>query len=204
MGLLVGYFFLTDVSFSGISERAESQLDIYQAPLTGKPLRYLYILVGWIILSKRLSKGGIMVSFTELNHQNDTITELSNVLGLLIDERAIWDTRVVSNLFFVYVDKVKEHLDLEERELYQPLLLHSDQRVRQTANKFLSGSGEIKRVFGQYLRRWSRSRGLRINDHDQFARDTREMFQLVLNRIEDEVEHLYPTVREVRAAATAA
>lgn len=141
-----------------------------------------------------------MVSFTELNNQNDSITELSNVLSLLIDERAIWDTRVVGNLFFAYVDKVKEHLDMEERELYQSLLLHNDQRTRQIANKFLSGSGEIKRVFGQYLRRWSRSRGLRINDHDQFARDTREMFQLVLNRIEDEVEHLYPTVREVQSA----
>lgn len=141
-----------------------------------------------------------MVSFTELNNQNDSITELSNVLCLLIDERAIWDTRVVSNLFFSYVDKVKEHLDVEERELYQQLLVHSDQRIRQTANKFLSGSGEIKRVFGQYLRRWSRSRGLRINDHDQFARDTREMLQLVLRRIEDEVEHLYPAVREVQSA----
>ncbi|MDD5392984.1 MAG: hypothetical protein PHE17_08215 [Thiothrix sp.] len=141
-----------------------------------------------------------MVSFTELNQQNDTITELSNVLGLLIDERSIWDTRVIGNLFFAYVDKVKEHLDLEERELYQSMLLHSDQTIRQTANKFLSGSGEIKRVFGQYLKRWSRSRGLRINNHDQFAKDTREMFQLVLNRIEDEVEHLYPTVRAVQAA----
>ena len=92
-----------------------------------------------------------MVSFTELNQQNDTITELSNVLCLLISERAVWDTRVVTNLFFTYVDRVKEHLDLEERELYQSMLLHNDQRVRQTANKFLSGSGEIKRVFGQYL-----------------------------------------------------
>ncbi|QTR49821.1 hemerythrin domain-containing protein [Candidatus Thiothrix anitrata] len=141
-----------------------------------------------------------MVSFTELNQQNDTITELSNVLCLLISDRSVWDTRVVTKLFFTYVDRVKEHLDLEERELYQSMLLHSDQRVRQTANKFLSGSGEIKRVFGQYLKKWSRSHELRINDYEQFTKDTREMFQLVLSRIEDEVEHLYPTVREVQAA----
>ena len=99
-----------------------------------------------------------------------------------------------------FQDMVKEHLDLEERELYQSMLLHSDQRVRQTANKFLSGSGEIKRVFGQYLKQWSRSHELRINDYERFTKDTREMIQLVLNRIEDEVEHLYPTVREVQAA----
>lgn len=141
-----------------------------------------------------------MVSFTELNQQNDTITELSNVLCHLIDERSVCDLKVTCDLFFSYVDQVKEHLDLEERELYQSMLLHSDQNIRNTANKFLSGSGEIKRVFGQYLKRWSKNKELRINDHDQFVKDTREMFQLVLNRIEDEVEHLYPTVRAVQAA----
>lgn len=141
-----------------------------------------------------------MVSFTELNQQNDTITELSNVLCHLIDERSVCDLKVTCDLFFSYVDRVKEHLDLEERELYQSMLLHSDQNIRNTANKFLSGSGEIKRVFGQYLKRWSKNKELRINDHDQFVKDTREMFQLVFNRIEDEVEHLYPTVRAVQAA----
>lgn len=141
-----------------------------------------------------------MVSFTELNQQNDTITELSNVLCHLIDERSVCDLKVTCDLFFSYVDQVKAHLDLEERELYQSMLLHSDQNIRNTANKFLSGSGEIKRVFGQYLKRWSKNKELRINDHDQFVKDTREMFQLVFNRIEDEVEHLYPTVRAVQAA----
>jgi hemerythrin-like domain-containing protein len=112
--------------------------------------------------------------------------------------------KVTYDLFFSYVDRVKEHLDLEERELYQSMLLHNDQTIRNTASKFLSGSGEIKRVFGQYLKRWSKNKELLINDHDQFVKDTREMFQLVLNRIEDEVEHLYPTVREVQAARQAA
>jgi hemerythrin-like domain-containing protein len=145
-----------------------------------------------------------MVSFTELNQQNDTITELSNVLCHLIDERSVCDLKVTCDLFFSYVDRVKEHLDLEERELYQSMLLHSDQSTRNIANKFLSGSGEIKRVFGQYLKRWSKNKELRIDDHDQFVKDTREMFQLVLNRIEDEVEHLYPTVRVVQVAQKAA
>jgi hemerythrin-like domain-containing protein len=140
-----------------------------------------------------------MISFEELNHQNDKITELSNVLSYLIDDRSICDTSVTCELFFEYVDRVRQHLDVEERELYQGLLAHKDNKVCNTAKMFLSGSGEIKRVFSQYLKRWCKSKELRIKDHDQFVKETREMFALMLRRIEDEVEHLYPTVREVNA-----
>ncbi|MEZ5448939.1 MAG: hypothetical protein R3E89_08030 [Thiolinea sp.] len=138
-----------------------------------------------------------MISFDELNQQNDKITELTNVLGYLIHDRAICDTSVTCDLFFTFVDQVRKHLETEERELYQALLVHSDGSVKNTANKFLSGSGEIKRVFSQYLKRWCKQKELYIKDHDAFVKDTTEMFALVLRRIEDEVEHLYPTVREV-------
>lgn len=138
-----------------------------------------------------------MVSFEELHQQNDKITELTNVLSYLIDDRAVCDTSVTCSLFFDYVDRVRQHLDVEERELYQGLLNHRDNKVCNTGRIFLSGSGEIKRVFTQYLKRWCKNRELRIRDHDQFVKETREMFELVLRRIEDEVEHLYPTVRVV-------
>ena len=42
------------------------------------------------------------------------------------------------------------------------------------------------------------------NDHPKFVNETREMFALVLRRIEDEVEHLYPTVRTVAGDKIAA
>lgn len=144
-----------------------------------------------------------MVSFEELNQQNDKITELSNVLSYLIDDRAVCDTSVTCELFFEYVDRVRQHLDLEERELYQSLLNHQDGKVCNTARMFLSGSGEIKRVFTQYLKRWCKNKELRIKDHDQFVKETREMFELVLRRIEDEVERLYPTVRTVNQGRAA-
>ena len=145
-----------------------------------------------------------MISFEALNRQNDKITELSNVLAFLIHDRAICDTSVTCELFFEYVDKVQQHLDIEDRELYQNLLTHSDSKVCNTAKMFLSGSGEIKRVFNQYLKRWCKHRELRIKDHDQFVKETAEMFELVLRRIEDEVEHPYPTVRAVNTHWAAA
>ena len=137
-----------------------------------------------------------MISYMELHEQNHKITELSNVLSYLINERSMCDTTVSCELFFRYVAMVREHLEVEERELYQLLLVHEDNDVRNTGRKFLSGSGEIKRVFGQYLKRWCKGKELRIRDHDAFVRDTREIFGLVIRRIDDETVHLYPTLLE--------
>jgi hypothetical protein len=132
----------------------------------------------------------------ELHEQNHKITELSNVLSYLINERSMCDTEVSCELFFKYVAMVREHLEVEERELYQKLLVHEDNDVRNTGRKFLSGSGEIKRVFGQYLKRWCKGKELRIKDHVAFVNDTREIFALVIRRIDDEIVHLYPTLLE--------
>lgn len=135
-----------------------------------------------------------MITYMELNEQNHKITELSNVLSHLINERSICDSAVSCELFFRYVNMVREHLEVEERELYQSLLVDSDNDVRNVGRKFLSGSGEIKRLFNQYQKRWCKGKELRIRDHVAFVEDTRELFSLVIRRIDDEVVHLYPTL----------
>lgn len=137
-----------------------------------------------------------MISYMELNEQNHRITELSNVLSYLINERSICDTAVSCELFFRYMNMVREHLEIEERELYQELLVDSDNDVRNIGRKFLSGSGEIKRIFNQYQKRWCKGKELRIRDHASFVDDTRELFSLIIRRIDDEIVHLYPTLLE--------
>lgn len=140
-----------------------------------------------------------MVTYDELNTQNHKITELSNVLSYLLADRAMCDTDVTCKLFFDYVDRVKEHLELEDKQMYSKLLTHKDSRVSNTAKLFLSGSVEIKRIFGAYLKKWCRKhkQELRIRDYGEFRRETEEMFELILNRIQDETEKLYPLIREV-------
>ena len=144
-----------------------------------------------------------MISFEELNEQNHKIAELSKVISYIIEDRSLCDTDVTCDLFFNFATKVQEHLDVEDREIYQALLMHKESRINNTASRFLSGSAEIKRVFKQYLKRWCHNKSLRIKDHDRFITETNEMFELVLNRIQDEVEHLYPTVKEVALEAAA-
>ncbi|MEN8175400.1 MAG: hypothetical protein ABFS23_06535 [Pseudomonadota bacterium] len=140
-----------------------------------------------------------MITFDELNTQNHRITELSNVLSYLFADRYMCDTNITVTLFFEYVNAVKHHLELEDKHLYSKLLTHKERSVNNTAAKFLSGSKEIKRIFAAYLKKWCRKHGkeLKIKDHDEFIRETEEMFDFVLKRIQDETEHLYPLLREV-------
>ncbi len=142
-----------------------------------------------------------MIQFEELHQQNHEITELSNVLTQLMCERALCDNPVTSELFFRYVESVKKHFDFENKHLITVLLQHHDKDAVNTANDFLSGSAEIKRVFDKYVRKWCRNKKLRIGSHEQFMSDTEDMFRLVLERIEMETERLYPMVRKIREAA---
>ncbi len=136
-----------------------------------------------------------MISIDSMHEHNHKIAEYSKVLSVLIRDRELCDTQVMCDIFFNYVDAVKEHLKTEEKNIYQPMLIHSDQSIKNTATQFMSGSMEIKRVIAQYTRKWCSGSKLRIKNHDLFVEDTEEIFEFVWNRIIDESEHLYPAFK---------
>ncbi len=145
-----------------------------------------------------------MVSFKELNEQNHKISERSKIILYMIQDRTICDTDVTCDLFFDLMDRVKKHMDIEERELYKGMLTHSDHTVKQTAENFLSGAAEIKRVYKQYMKRWCHNKNLRIKNHDQFVEETAALFDMIEMRIINETEKFYPVVRSVYGEQMAA
>jgi hypothetical protein len=145
-----------------------------------------------------------MISFKELNEQNHKIVERSKIILFMIQDRAICDTDVTENLFFDLAETVKTHMDIEERELYKSMLTHSDHEIKQTAENFLSGSAEIKRVLKQYMKRWCHANQLRIKNHAQFVKETEEIFEMIQVRIINETEKFYPAVRAVYGEQMAA
>ncbi len=147
-----------------------------------------------------------MVTYEELHTQNHKITELTNILSRLLEDRILCDSEVTCDLFYRYVDTVKKHLNTTDAGLYARLLSAGDQHAQNTARKFMSGSQEIKRIFASYLKKWCQPKNqkLKIRDHDEFLRETNEMFQMVLDRILDETEHLYPLIREITGDAVKA
>lgn len=140
-----------------------------------------------------------MVSYQELHEQNHKITELTNILQHLLGDRSLCDSEVTCDLFFDYVNAVKEHMAVTDSGMYSKLLGSGDQKLNNVANRFMGGSREINRIFSAYLKRWCKikSRELVIREYDAFMSDTQEMFDIVLDRIQDETEHLYPAVRQL-------
>jgi len=142
-----------------------------------------------------------MLDFEMLNKQNHKIAELSRVLSYLIESRLICDTETTCHLFFDYINRVNEHLDLGDRNFYKDLVSHQDQDINNIASNFMNGSKGIKRIFKKYIRVWCnpKKQTLKIKDHAQFIVESNEMFETVLSRIQDEQEKLYPLLRKIQA-----
>jgi len=140
-----------------------------------------------------------MMNFDELNRENHDIAEHSRVLSYLIDNRLICDTKIFCSLFYSYIDKVCNHVLIRDQEFYTPLLNSNDQRTTMLAHNFMNGSKEIKRLVDKYKRKWCETHGeiLKIKDHEQFIAETNALFDMVLNRIQDEQEKLYPALRKM-------
>ncbi len=137
-----------------------------------------------------------MTKIPELKTQNLKIKELSRVLEYLISNKEMCNTQVTCDLFLDYAEQVTHHLYLEEKDVYGHLLNHHDSQIRNTSNDFFSGSIEIKRVFNEYLGRWCRNKKLRVIKHQEFLQDSKDIFELVLNRVNAETTILYPMIED--------
>jgi len=140
-----------------------------------------------------------MTQTDELHLQVHNITELSNILTLLISDRSLCDSQITCELFFRYVDAVRHHLQKTESDIFSKLLVNSDDHQSKILDQFMDGSHEIKKIFSHYSKKWCRNDELRIKNHSSFYKESTEMFNLVLRRLQDETENLYPLVQNKAA-----
>ena len=140
-----------------------------------------------------------MINFTRCHQQIHSITEMSNVFLYLIERRELCDSDCARRLFFEYLAAVRNHMEEVDTSFCGRLIQSQDRNLTNVADRFLSGSMEIKRIFARYRKDWcdERKRELKIADHAAFVRDTNQMFELVLERIQRETESLYPLMREL-------
>lgn len=141
-----------------------------------------------------------MLSFDELHNQSHKISELSNVLQYLLKDRAMCDAGVCCELFQRYMNELTNHIDLVEREVYPVLLRGGGAQEGNNVSNFMNGSQEIKKIIKQYTQHWCEkgARSFHIKDHDTFYNETDELFEMVLQRLQDEAEKLYPAVRRMQ------
>jgi len=127
-----------------------------------------------------------MITYEELNTQSHEITELTNVLAYLLNDRSMCDTNISCELFQRFSKKLEAHLDTVDCT-YATLLNSKDDHAQKIAQKFMGGSQEIKHIFQQYTKTWCERHGhrLHIADHEEFMKDTRQVFDIILNRVQN-------------------
>ena len=88
-----------------------------------------------------------------------------------------------------------------DKNLYGQLLNTDRVEVRNLVKNFMSGSQEINKLMNYYPKQWcphKRPDELLVGNHELFLKETEGMFEMVLQRIQDETEKLYPLIRKIR------
>ena len=140
-----------------------------------------------------------MIDLDALHEQNHKLTELSNVFVYLARERALCDTETISRLFFDYGEKLPVHLEQVDLLVKKHLLADPDPRTVNLARKLVADSRLLRSNYDKYLKHWTESgrQRFRIANHQAFVRETEELFDLILDRIQRETEFLYPLLKRV-------
>jgi hypothetical protein len=145
-----------------------------------------------------------MTSYNELNQEIHRILELTTILEYLFKDRAMCDTSTCGDLLGEYIALVNHHIDYVEKNFYSDLLNNPDKNATKIANNFMSGSVEIKRIIKDFTKQWCANKycsSLNIKDYSRFLVDSEAFFDLILHRIRNETEHLYPVVRSLKIAS---
>ncbi len=132
-----------------------------------------------------------MYTLDELKKQNQEITQLCEVLAVLVEHPHLHNNPVVCELMSRFKEKVWLHLVFEDNTLYQELARHDDETTRRVVQEFHDSARALKKRFSTYLRRWCQPE-VSDSEHEELLRESREIFNLIRNRVQYEDEHIFP------------
>ena len=132
-----------------------------------------------------------MDTLKQLKQQNTEISELCEVLQVLLVDNSVCDTHIARELFQRFTGKVKDHLSLEDNALYAKMLVHGDTKVNSLTTRYLSNSRELQRIFLDYEKQWGKE-GISVSGNDAFIRETHGIFSMIRDRIAAESDEFFP------------
>lgn len=136
-----------------------------------------------------------MIPLNELKQQHQEISELIQVLSILLHDKSVRHTNTVFKLFEQFFTIVNHHLELEGKTLYPQLLVHKNKAMREVAVRFLSGSGSISKFFAKYIKNchnWQNA----VDDNDAFIQETEAVFEFLKKRIKAEEEEFFALIND--------
>lgn len=134
-----------------------------------------------------------MYSLEELKQQNLEISQLCDVLAVLMEKATLKDNPYVAELMSRFKEKVWMHLVFEDKTIYATLLNSNDEKIRSVANAFHVSAKEIKHRFSVFVRHWC-AKSLTIEEYSSLSKESLEIIGLIRERIAYENTHMFPLV----------
>jgi len=136
-----------------------------------------------------------MYSLDELKEQNKEISQLCDVLSVLMEQQSLHNNPFVCELMTRFKEKVWVHLVFEDNTIYAALLHTGDEKISNTARAFHDSAKEIKHRFSGFVRHWCSMPGS-DSEHEMLSNESREIFALIRERIIYEEEKIFPLVKQ--------
>lgn len=136
-----------------------------------------------------------MYSLDELKEQNHEISQLCDVLSVLMKQQSLHDNPFVCELMTRFKEKVWVHLVFEDNTIYAALLHTGDEKVSNIAKTFHDSAKEIKHRFSGFVRHWC-SMPASGPEHEMLSKESSEIFSLIRNRISYENENIFPLIEQ--------
>jgi len=134
-------------------------------------------------------------SLDELKEQNLEISQLCEVLCVLVEQPTLHDNPFVRELMTRFKEKVWIHLVFEDNNFYSALLNSDDEKVRESARSFHDSAKEIKHRFSDFIRKCCNTAD---SEYKAFSEESHAVFTLIRNRIAYENEHIFPLVEQLQ------
>ena len=132
-------------------------------------------------------------SLDELKEQNLEISQLCEVLYVLVEQPSLHDNPFVRELMTRFKEKVWVHLVFEDNTFYAALIRSDDEKACEIAKAFHESAKEIKHRFSDFVRRCCNTPE---SENETLSKESHEIFTLIRNRIAYENEVIFPLVEQ--------
>lgn len=133
-----------------------------------------------------------MVDVETLTKQHTVIRDAMAEVSLTIDRGNVAShATALDKLLKEIAAKTREHLDVEDQDVYPVLVESGDASVKKTAKQFQNNMGGLAKEFEGYFKRYG-SDGDIVKDVPVFCYETRGIFERLRHRMRREEEDLYP------------
>ncbi|NLT95990.1 MAG: hemerythrin domain-containing protein [Clostridia bacterium] len=126
--------------------------------------------------------------------QHEEITQLAeNLSSFLKPERLRTEAKTARLILAKLAGVLNIHLAAEDNVLYPNLLNSDDEQIKVMAQKYIAEMSALKNSFNEYLKKWPSPLSLQ-NNPEQFIEETKQIFEILGQRIQRENDELYTLV----------